>query len=106
MLHSVHIYVSCCMAQFARGGCDSYTGWLHIVVGRWQLKPHSWPGSETDDHQPSIHHVYASPSAQVFCSAFQALLYALCYHLEGLLGRAPKVAGDLAAAHRQQARLR
>ena len=42
--------------------------------------------------------------AQVFCSAFQALLYALCYHLEGLLGRAPKAGADPAAAHGQQAR--
>ena len=42
--------------------------------------------------------------AQVFCSAFQALLYALCYHLEGLLGRVPKVGHDLPPGQKQQAR--
>ena len=57
-------------------------------------------------HWPAKHPHLPSPCCtQVFCAAFQALLYALCYHLEGLLGRVPKAGGDPATGQRHQARL-
>lgn len=39
---------------------------------------------------------------QVFYSAFQALLYVLCYHLEGLMQQNPAPAAAAAVDHRQQ----